>query len=340
MLPAQRAVLPRPIVVGYYGAIAEWFDGDLVADLAECASRLEVRVDRQHVHRRREPAGEVAQRDALGREALRRSAAPRGRMGLLHHSLQADAFDRGHESGEGLRDAGHRQAAGGGEFAGVAADGRRGCARRWPTMRRDSPGRSSRRWPSDGGAGRGTPPGVRRPKHLAASAATPSIGPCGEVFPLASIIIVTYNNLALNQACLQSIFRETDYPNYEVIVVDNASARRHARSGLPRRRRREPRLRVICNADNRGFSAANNQGLHVARGEFLCLLNNDTVVTRGWLSTLIGHLRKTPGLGMVGPVSNMVGNEAKVPVGYRDIARHAALGRSSTAASTTAKRCR
>ncbi len=44
-----------------------------------------------------------------------------------------------------------------------------------------------------------------------------------ELFPLASIIVVTYNNLALNKACLQSIFRETDWPNYEVIVVDNAS---------------------------------------------------------------------------------------------------------------------
>ena len=44
-----------------------------------------------------------------------------------------------------------------------------------------------------------------------------------ELFPLASIIVVTYNNLALNQDCLESIFRETDWPNYEVIVVDNAS---------------------------------------------------------------------------------------------------------------------
>ena len=49
---------------------------------------------------------------------------------------------------------------------------------------------------------------------------------------------------------------------------------------------------MIRNAENRGFSAANNQGLRPARGEFLCLLNNDTVVTRGWLSTMIGHLRK------------------------------------------------
>ncbi len=48
-------------------------------------------------------------------------------------------------------------------------------------------------------------------------------GAVRELFPLASIIVVTYNNLALNKACLESIFRETDWPNYEVIVVDNAS---------------------------------------------------------------------------------------------------------------------
>jgi GT2 family glycosyltransferase len=139
-----------------------------------------------------------------------------------------------------------------------------------------------------------------------------------ESFPPASIIIVTYNNLGLTQMCLESLFRETDYPNYEVIVIDNAS-----HDGTPEwlveQAATEPRLRVICNADNRGFAGANNQALRIARGKFLCLLNNDTVVTRGWLSTLIGHLRKSPTTGMVGPVSNMVGNKAKIPVDYESI---------------------
>ena len=139
-----------------------------------------------------------------------------------------------------------------------------------------------------------------------------------ELFPPASIIIVTYNNLSLTQMCLESVFRETDYPNFEVIVVDNASHDGTA-EWLAEEATGEPRLRVIGNADNRGFSGANNQGLRAARGEFLCLLNNDTVVTRGWLSTMIEHLRKTPRTGMVGPVSNMVGNEAKIPVGYTSI---------------------
>jgi GT2 family glycosyltransferase len=103
-----------------------------------------------------------------------------------------------------------------------------------------------------------------------------------------------------------------------VLVVDNASS-----DGTPdwlvERAKSEPRLRVFCNADNRGFAAANNQALRMARGRFLCLLNNDTVATRGWLTTLIGHLQKMPTTGMVGPVSNMVGNKAKIPVGYETI---------------------
>ena len=137
--------------------------------------------------------------------------------------------------------------------------------------------------------------------------------------PLASIVIVTYNNLALNRQCLESIFAATDWPNFEVITVDNAS-----RDGTPewltRQAAQEPRLHVFLNAENRGYAGGNNQGLQAAPGEYLCLLNNDTLVTHGWLSTLIGHLRRMPPVGLIGPVSNMVGNEAKIPVGYRSIA--------------------
>jgi GT2 family glycosyltransferase len=150
-----------------------------------------------------------------------------------------------------------------------------------------------------------------------------------EMFPLASIITPTFNNLPLNKAWLHGILAETDYPNYEIIVVDNNSTDGTAEwlAEVARAGQEEtaagfrPRIQLILNKENRGFAAANNQALRVARGQYLCLLNNDTIVTRGWLSTLIGHLRKHPELGMVGPVSNNVGNEAKVPVGYRHIAK-------------------
>jgi polysaccharide pyruvyl transferase CsaB len=134
------------------------------------------------------------------------------------------------------------------------------------------------------------------------------------VTPQASIVVVTYNNLPLNRLCLESIIRNTEYPNYEIIVVDNASE-----DGTPVLLRymesRYSNIKIILNQENRGFAAANNQGLARATGEYFVLLNNDTVVPPGWLSRLLSHLR-TDEVGMVGPVTNFVGNEAKILAPY------------------------
>lgn len=137
--------------------------------------------------------------------------------------------------------------------------------------------------------------------------------------PEVSIIVVTYNNRDLNEICLASLFRDTDYPSFEVIVVDNAST--DATPDLLRElAQREPRLRIRLNSDNKGFATANNQGAAIARGRYLCFLNNDTVVHGAWLRTLIGHLRRHAHLGLVGPVTNAIGNEAKIAVGYESLA--------------------
>ena len=137
-------------------------------------------------------------------------------------------------------------------------------------------------------------------------------------FPKASIIIVTYNNLALNRVCLKSLYEQTEWPDFETIVIDNAST-----DGTPEFLREAetlyPRLKVILNTENYGFAKANNQGLQIANGEYLVLLNNDTVVPRGWLSNLIRHLSADKSIGLLGPVTNEIGNEAKVPVGYTSI---------------------
>src|SRR5262249_37044714 len=74
-------------------------------------------------------------------------------------------------------------------------------------------------------------------------------------------------------------------------------------------------LRLILNDQNHGFARANNQGIQSATGDYLVLLNNDTVVSPGWLSRLLMHL-KNPEVALVGPVTNFVGNEAKVQVTY------------------------
>jgi GT2 family glycosyltransferase len=131
----------------------------------------------------------------------------------------------------------------------------------------------------------------------------------------ASIVIVTYNNLALNKLCLESVIRNTEYPNYEIIVVDNNST-----DGTPSYLRylaaQRPNISIILNEANNGFARANNQGIAISNGDYIVLLNNDTIVPPGWLSRLLRHLADEA-VGMVGPVTNFVGNEAKLDVDYQ-----------------------
>ncbi|MDO9148510.1 MAG: glycosyltransferase [Hydrogenophaga sp.] len=138
--------------------------------------------------------------------------------------------------------------------------------------------------------------------------------------PLVSVIVLTYNNLALTQACLTSLDTYSDYPAMEIIVVDNASAdgspdflRTWAEGGANRK--------LVLNADNRGFAAGNNQGLEIAQGEYLILLNNDTHVTPGWVHTLVKHMRRDASIGLIGPVTNNIGNEAKIEIAYDDMSQ-------------------
>lgn len=135
------------------------------------------------------------------------------------------------------------------------------------------------------------------------------------VTPRVSIIIVSYNNLVLNKLCLESLIRNTEHPNYEIIVVDNAS-----KDGTPAYLRymaaQYPNISIILNDGNNGFARANNQGIARSSGDYIVLLNNDTIVPRGWLSRLLRHLENSE-IGMIGPLTNFVGNEAKLDVDYQ-----------------------
>lgn len=134
--------------------------------------------------------------------------------------------------------------------------------------------------------------------------------------PIVSIIIVTYNNLALTRECLESVDIYRGFSNQEIIVVDNRSED-GTREFLQQWVSDSPSDRkVIFNEDNLGFAAANNQGMAAAKGEFLVLLNNDTYVTPGWLQTLMNHLRRDKTIGIIGPVTNNIGNEAKIDIFY------------------------
>lgn len=136
-------------------------------------------------------------------------------------------------------------------------------------------------------------------------------------FALISIVIVTHNNSHLTRLCVDSILANTTHPSCEIIVVDNDSSD-DTREYLRELESRHASVRVILNAENRGFAAANNQAFAVARGEILILLNNDVVVPRGWLRGLKRCL-DDPAVGLVGPVTNSVGNEARIRVSYTDL---------------------
>ncbi len=134
--------------------------------------------------------------------------------------------------------------------------------------------------------------------------------------PLVSIGIVTFNNVHLTRLCLTSLFLETHYRPFEVIVVDNASSD-STREFLESFAARYPAVRLAFNSTNRGFAAANNQAIELSRGDFFCFLNNDIVLTRSWLTTLVETLLERPHAGLSGPVTNAIGNEARIPVTYR-----------------------
>ncbi|MEM3062872.1 MAG: glycosyltransferase family 2 protein, partial [Nitrososphaerota archaeon] len=100
--------------------------------------------------------------------------------------------------------------------------------------------------------------------------------------PLVSIIILNYNAGQLLFNCIESLLK-TNYPNYEIIVVDNAS---HDQSHK-KCKEMFPQINLIENKENLGYCEGNNVGIRAAKGEFLVILNPDTIVAQNWLSELV-----------------------------------------------------
>lgn len=140
---------------------------------------------------------------------------------------------------------------------------------------------------------------------------------CDTLFPLVSVLVVTYNGLDVNTLCLESVLGRTRYPHIEVVVVDNAST-----DGTPayltERAARDPRLKVSLRRENLGFARANNLAASLASGRVLVFLNNDTIVPPECLSRLVAHL-DDPSVGLVGPLTNWSGNETRIDVPYRGL---------------------
>lgn len=113
---------------------------------------------------------------------------------------------------------------------------------------------------------------------------------------LISIIIVNYNGKKWLKKCLDSLFYQT-YKNFEIIFVDNASSD----ESVEFVKQYYPEVKIIINKENLGFAGGNNVGYENSKGEYILLLNNDTVVTKDFLKILVGYLDGNKDVGIVQP---------------------------------------
>ncbi len=113
---------------------------------------------------------------------------------------------------------------------------------------------------------------------------------------MVSVIIVNHNTQELLQRCLKSMIEQTVGIPYEIIVVDNDST-----DGSVQMIRREfPSVRLVENKENRGFAAANNQGINISKGEVILLLNSDTEVLDGAIQKTLAFMERCPEASIVG----------------------------------------
>lgn len=143
--------------------------------------------------------------------------------------------------------------------------------------------------------------------------------------PLASLIVPTRDRAGLLRTCVESVLQRTAYDPLELLVIDNGSREPEALRYLGELRRRE-RVRVIEWPGAFNFSAIVNHAAAQARGEVLCLLNNDTeVIASDWLDELVSHALR-PEVGAVGGMLYYPGDtiqHAGVILGIGGVAGHA-----------------
>ena len=114
------------------------------------------------------------------------------------------------------------------------------------------------------------------------------------------IIIPVWNQLKLTQECIDSIIRYTS-SSYKLIIIDNGSQAQTKEYLEELIRNNQAAVTLIRNETNLGFVKAINQGLKASHGDYVCLLNNDTKVQKGWLEELINIAQQSPKIGIINP---------------------------------------
>ncbi len=128
-----------------------------------------------------------------------------------------------------------------------------------------------------------------------------------------SIVILTYNQLDYTKLCIESIRKYTEPETYELIVVDN-----HSTDETVKWLKTQIDIKCIFNEQNNGFPKGCNQGIEIANGSEILLLNNDTIATTNWLLNLKTALYSAENIGAVGPITNNCSNYQAIKVDYKD----------------------
>ncbi|MDX9924127.1 MAG: glycosyltransferase [Ignavibacteriaceae bacterium] len=120
-----------------------------------------------------------------------------------------------------------------------------------------------------------------------------------------SLVIPLFNNIKYTKLFFDSISKELLKDKIEIIFIDNNSTD-ETPEYLRKLQDTNPNVSVIFNKTNLGFPKAVNQGIVQSKGDYVLILNNDTVVTAGWLERMIEVAKSDPKIGIVGPISNEV----------------------------------
>ena len=130
-----------------------------------------------------------------------------------------------------------------------------------------------------------------------------------------SIIVLTYNNLfSCTIPCIESIVKYTNLNKNELIIIDNFSTD-ETRDWLKTIQKQSvsKNIKVILNDENLGYASGNNVGIRLAKGQNVVLLNNDTLVSDGWLEQIVAPLANSK-VGLVGPITNRIGSMQQITI--------------------------
>jgi GT2 family glycosyltransferase len=116
--------------------------------------------------------------------------------------------------------------------------------------------------------------------------------------PDLSIVIVSFNTRKITHQCLESIyksfrsFKSKDSPTFEIILIDNASVKDDSAVYLSEYAKKHKNITFVANTVNTGFGPANNQGVRLASGDYILLLNSDTIILKDAINKLFSFYKK------------------------------------------------